>query len=218
MCLAIAPENKPKNSVLSRLWSRVASTPIRLLSLTALAHTLMLSGLFLYDRLNAAESGFYAYVFGFVYGVVALIAFGLLLSLLPKKFSQSPVHYAQYGLINIFMMAGLGIVEAGLLLGNDWTNIAMLVLIPAWLLALQSIRNLHIWLPAEVQVRSRLLILLLTLNLSFLVLALIGQIVRADLLSDIAAASSALLVWPLALVASVALVLSAPNKVRVISL
>ena len=47
MCLAVAPNKQSSNGVFSRIWRSVSATPLRLFTMCALAHALILGGLFI---------------------------------------------------------------------------------------------------------------------------------------------------------------------------
>ena len=218
MCLAVAPNQNSRNGLISRMWQRVASTPLRLLTLCALIHVAVFSGLLMRDIAAGTIINTHAYMFVLAYGILASLAFGYLLTWLPRRFSLSPVHYARYSGIYLFMMAALVTIEISLYFASNWIFAGMLLLVPAWLIALQSLWHLHSWINASVQPFSRVLMLLLTINFICLSLSITGQFVSADMLTIIAISSSTLLVWPLLLLTSLVLFLIAPAKGRIISL
>ena len=148
---------------------------MRLLSFCALIHALILGALFLNELAAGRVPDLAAYLSGLSYGILALLAFGHLLTWLPKKYSQSPIHYGRYNSIYLLMMTGLGILEAGIFLGNSWPLIGMFLLVPAWLVALQGLRNVHIWINSESQSWSRQLLWLLSVNFVLLILSIAGQ-------------------------------------------
>ena len=226
MCLAIAPNRKLSNGVTSRMWRAVSSTPLRLLSFCALIHSLVLGGLLMHNMAAGSLVNMHVYMFGLTYGILALLAFGYILNWIPRKYSLSPVHFGRYNLIYLFMMIALGILEIGIffssifssIFSSNWILAGMLLFIPAWLVALQSLWNLHTWINSDAQQPSKILMLLLSLNFINLSLSLLGQIFSASMLTTLATSSSALLVWPLLVVAALILILTAPAKGRVISL
>lgn len=218
MCLAVAPNQNSRNGFISQIWRRIAATPIRLLTLCALFHIAVFGGLLMHDIAAATTINTHAYMFVLAYGIFALLAFGYLLTWLPRRFSLSPVHYARYNGIYLFTMAALVTIEISLYSASDWIFAGMLLLVPAWLIALQSLWHLHSWLNANVQAFSRVLMLLLALNFICLALSITGQLVSADMLTIFAISSSNLLVWPLLLLTSLVLFLIAPAKGRIISL
>ena len=218
MCLAVAPNRQCNNGFLSRVWRRISSTPLRLLSFCALVHSLILLSLFAYTTATALPIDTSAYTFALAYGIVALLAFGCLLTWLPGKYSLSPVHYARYNAIYLFMMAGLTLVAVGILLGNNWLFGGMLLFIPAWLIAVQTLWQAHTWLNTSAQSVSRVLILLLCANFLGLGLSIAGQVFDAYTLARLASSTSLLLVWPVLSLAAVILLWIAPARRRVISL
>lgn len=217
MCLAIAPNQKLNNSILSRLWRIVSSTPLRLFSFCAFIHSLVLGGLYMHNTAAGVHINLHAYMFGFTYGILALLAYGYLLTWLPNKFSLSPIHYGRYNVIYLLMMIGLGTLEAGILFSNNWIMAGMLLFIPAWLLALQCLRDIHIWINSDAQQISRVLMLLLSFNFISLSLSILGQLYSSGELTALATSSSIFLIWPLLVVAALVLLLNAPAKGRVIS-
>lgn len=217
MCLAIAPNQQCSNGIISRGWRVVSSTPLRLFSFCALIHFLILGSLFLYNTTTGAYINSHAYVFGLIYGILALVAFGYMLTWLPKKYSQPPIHYGRYSAIYLLMMIGLGLLEAGLFTNSKLVFAGMLLLIPAWLLIYQSLRNIHIWINSSSQQISRILMLLLSLNFINLCLSVLGQYVSANKLTTLATSSSTLFIWPLLIATALTLLFNAPAKGRIIS-
>ena len=216
MCLAVAPNKQCSNGILSRLWRSVASTPLRLLSMCALFHAVILAGLAVVQNPAAVDASVYA--FALAYGLLALLAFGALLTWLPRKYSQSPVHYARYSSIYLFMMAGMILIETGMFLGGGWMVAGMLLLVPGWLIALQSLRHVHGWMSRNTQRTSRILMLLLAINFVCLGLTVLGQMFTAATLTQIPALVSMLVLWPGVFAVSLTLLLTAPANGRVISL
>ena len=218
MCLAVAPDNPTGNGFFSRIWRSVASTPLRLLAFCALVHAPVLVGLFMHDLASAARLDIHAYLVALSLGLLALLAFGCMLTWLPGKFSLSPVHYGRYNSIYLLMMTGLFGLEAGLLSGGNWIIAGMLLLIPAWLVALQSLAYAHTWINARAQPFSRIFLVLLALNLITMLASVTARIFGAEPLSIATASASTLLLWPLLLVAMGLLLLAAPANRRVIPL
>lgn len=217
MCLAIAPNRNTGNGIFSRLWRIIASSPLRLFSFYALLHSLVLASLLIFDISNGARIDTHAYMFAFSYGIVAALAFGYLLTWLPRKYSLSPVHYGRYSSIYLMMMTGLVIIETGLAINSEWILAGMLMLIPGWLIALQSLWQLHIWINSEAQRLSRALMILLAFIFVSMGLSALGQVFDLSMLVTLATSSSTLLAWPLFIVATLTLLLIAPAKGRVIS-
>jgi len=108
------------NSILNRLWRIVSSTQLRLFSFCAFIHSLVLGGLYIHNTATGAHINLHAYLFGFTYGILALLAYGILLTWFPKNFSLSPVHYGRYNVIYRLMMIGLGSLEVGIFFSNNW--------------------------------------------------------------------------------------------------
>jgi hypothetical protein len=217
MCLAIAPNQRCSNGIISRAWRIISSTPLRLFSFCALIHCLILGSLFLHNATTGAYINKHAYAYGLTYGIVALLAFGYLLTWLPKKYSLPPIHYGHYSTIYLFMMTGLGFLEAGILASNKLVFAGMLLLIPGWLMTFQCMWNIHIWINSSAQQTSRVLMLLLSLNFINSSLSVLGQCVNANKLTTLAISSSTLLIWPLLIAAALTLIFNAPAKGRIIS-
>ena len=217
MCLAIAPNQQCSNGLVSRAWRIISSTPLRLFSFCALFHLLILGILFIHQATTDAYINKHAFAYGFTYGILALLAFGYLLTWLPKKYSLPPIHYGRYNLIYLFMMIGLGFLEVGILTSSKLVFAGMLLLIPGWLMTFQCLRNIHIWINSRVQRISRVLMLLLSLNFINLCLSVLGQYVNASKLTALITSSSILLIWPLLIATAFTLLLYAPAKGRVIS-
>ena len=217
MCLAIAPNQQYSNGIISRAWRIISATPLRLFSFCALIHCLILGSLFIHNATAGAYINKQAYAYGFTYGILALLAFGYLLTSLPKRYSLPPIHYGRYNAIYLFMMIGLGFLEAGIFANSKLIFAGMLLLIPGWLMTLQCLQNIHIWINTSAQQISRVLLLLLSLNFINLSLSVLGQYVSASKLTTLATSSSTVLIWPLLIAAALTLLLNAPAKGRVIS-
>ena len=217
MCLAIAPNQQCSNGIIGRVLRIISSTPLRLLSFCALIHSLILGSLYIHSATTGADINKYAFAYGLSYGILALLAFGYLLTWLPKKYSLPPIHYGRYGTIYLFMMVGLGVLEAGILVSNKLVFAGMFFLIPGWLMTFQCLWNIHTWISSGAQQISRVLMLLMSLNFITLGLSVLGHYVSASKLSTLATSSSTVLIWPLFIATTLALLLNAPAKGRVIS-
>ena len=217
MCLAIAPNQKLNNGYFNRIWRIVSSTPLRLFSFCAFIHSLVLSVLLVHNTSTGAHIDLHVYIFGFTYGILALVAYGYLLTWLPKKYSLSPMHYGQYNVIYLFMMAGLGALEVGIFFSNNWILAGMLLLVPAWLFAIQCLKDMHIWLNSTAQQISRVLLFLLLFNFSNLGLSILALLYSSSDMATLATSSSIFFSWPSIFVAALVLFLNAPAKGRVIS-
>lgn len=217
MCLAIASNQQCSNGIINRAWRIISLTPLRLFSFCALIHFLILGSLFIHNATTGAYINKHAYAYGLTYGIVALLAFGYLLTWLPKKYSLPPIHYGLYSAIYLFMMIGLGFLEAGILASNKLVLAGMLLLIPGWLMTFQCLWNIHIWINSSAQQISRVLIFLLSLNFINLSLSVLGEYISASKLTTLAISSSTLLIWPLLIAAALTLLFNAPAKGRVIS-
>ena len=105
--------------------------------------------------------------------MLALPIFGFLMTWLPANYSLSPVHYGRYSSVYLFMMMSLFMFETGSLFGGYWVDIGMWLLIPGWLLALQGLWNLHLWIKPGVEFFTGVLIKLFLLNFTFLILSVL---------------------------------------------
>jgi hypothetical protein len=217
MCLAIAPNQQCSNGIIGRVLRIISSTPLRLFSFCALIHSLILGSLYIHNATTGAYINKYAFTSGLTYGILALLAFGYLLTWLPRKHSLPPIHYGRYSTIYLFMMVGLGFLEAGIFAGNKLIFAGMFLLIPGWLMTFQCLWNIHIWINSGAQQINRVLMLLLSLNLITLGLSVLGQYVSASKLATLATLSSTVLIWPLLIATTLILLLNAPDKGRVIS-
>ena len=116
------------------------------------------------------------------------------------------------------MMSGMILIEIGLFLGSGWMVAGMLLLVPGWLIALQSLRHVHGWMSRNTQRTSRILMLLLATHFVCLGLSVFGQLFAATALLQTPALLSMLVLWPGVFGVSLALLLTAPANGRVISL
>lgn len=222
MCLAIAPNRQPNNSLLSRSWHNIASSPLRLFSFAALFHLLITIGIMAHSSITGTDINIQALITGLSFALVPLVMFGFLLTWVPQKHSIPPVHYGRYNIIYLFFMSALILLELGSLISNNLIVTGMLLLLPAWVIALQSVWYMHSWVRSDAQIFSKLLLLLLILNLVILVIEISGQFSDVLLFAGIALVSltilSSTILWSLVLIFSVLLVTRAPARGRVISI
>ncbi len=216
MCLAIAPNSQTSNSLFARSWRHIASTPIKLLSFGAIIHLLIVTGIMIYSSNTGTNIDINPLITAFTYGVVPLFIFGFLLTWLPRKYSLAPVHYVRYNSVYLFGMAALISLELGSIFNNHWVLTGMLLLIPGWIIALQGLSDMHSWIRSNVQIFSKLLLILLLLNLAILVIRTLQQNAGVLVFDGIAFISISL-IWPLILVLSILLVIKAPAQGRTIS-
>ncbi|HEB81985.1 MAG TPA: hypothetical protein ENJ11_03885 [Gammaproteobacteria bacterium] len=220
MCLAIGHCGQRSNGPFARVWRRVSETPLRLFSLSAAFHLLLIITILVYADANDMPPGSVALFAVLLYGIAAFPVFGALLTGLPKKYALSPVHYARYTGIYLLMFVALLILEAGILLGDALLITGMCLLLPAWLLSLRAISNIHEWLPADRQVFSRIILLLLVAQFAGLGFALLVTLVpgtvtdRHELVLILAPTS--LLVWLAVMLLFMRLMNTAPQHVRVV--
>jgi hypothetical protein len=205
MCLAIAPNQKLNNGYFNRIWRIVSSTPLRLFSFCAFIHSLILGGLFVHNTTASAHIDLHVYISGFTYGILALVAYGYLLTWLPKKYSLTPIHYGQYTVICLFVMIGLVTLEIGIFFSNNWILAGMLLLIPAWLFSIQCLKDMHTWLNSDTQQISRVLVFLLLLNFSNLGFFILAWLYGSSELATLIISSSFFFSWPSIVVAALVL-------------
>ena len=217
MCLAIAPNTQPGNKLLARVWHQIALTPLRLFLFAASVHLLLGIGVLLYSDITNTQINTNALLSGFTFGVMALPAFGFLMTWLPRKCSLSPVHYGRYNSIYLLIMLSLIMIEAGSLFSQAWLDFGMMLLIPAWLLALQGLWNLHVWLSSSIKIISRILLMLLFLNSVMLVISVLGHNIEMPL-SAVMPLLSLFVVWPIVMLVTLYLVMKATGSARIISI
>lgn len=217
MCLAIAPNTHVSNNLLARVWRQIALTPLRLFLFAAIIHLILGIGMLLYNQITNSQLRTDALLSGFTFGILALPAFGFLMTWLPEKCSLSAVHYGRYSSIYLLLMLSLIMIEVGSLFNPAWFDVGMMLLVPAWLLALQGLWNLHVWLNSSIKIISKTLLILLFLNGVMLVFSVLGQMTGLPL-SAMMSLLSLFLVWPLVMLVILYLVFKAPDSVRIISL
>lgn len=216
MCLAIGSSHQCSNDPLSKAWRRVSLTPLRLFLFGVLLHLLIGIGIQLYSSYTSIRINTNDLLFGFTYGLLALTVFGYLMTWLPIKYSLSPVHYGRYNIVYLLIMASLIMIEYGSLFGQLWVELGMWLLIPAWLIALQGLWNMHVWISSDMEIVSMTLLILLFFNGGVLVISALGMSVRL-LMPDTMSLLSMLLIWPLIVLVSTFLIIKAPHSGRVIA-
>lgn len=216
MCLAIAPNSQCSNSLFSRVWRRLSSTPLRLFSFAALFHLLMGVGILIYSYVSAAQINTFVLLFGLAYGVLALLVFGFLLTWLPRNYALSPVHYGRYSSVYLLMMISLLMLEVASVSSLHWVQPAMWLFVPAWLLALQGLWQLHVWIKSGVEHFTRVLFMLFFVNAALLVFCALGYGFDLSML-EMLPYLSILVVWPITLLVIVFFVIRAPVSGRIVS-
>jgi len=216
MCLAIAPNSQCSNSLFARVWRRLSSTPLHLFSFAALFHLMIGTGILIYSHLSGAQVNTIVLLFGLAYGVLALLIFGFLMTWLPGNYALSPVHYGRYSSVYLLMMISLLMLEVGSLFSFHWIQPAMILLVPAWLLALQGLWQLHTWMKSNAEHFTRILFMLILLNGALLVFSVLGYSIDLPIM-EMAPYLSIFVVWPIILLVIVFFVKKTPVSGRIIS-
>lgn len=218
MCLAIAPNNQKSDGPLAKLWRRISSTPLKLFSFGAAAHLVFSAGIISYVIAEDAPLNTNALLFAFSYGILAFIIFGYLMTFFPKKYALSPIHYGRYNSSYLFMMISLLMIETGALLSSGLVTTGMILMLPAWIIALQGIRNMLGWISNESQKTCRIILFLLSALFA-------SQIISSlTVLSDehhdmfLMLNNASLILWLAVVLSSWWLLSKAPVKVRAITI
>ena len=217
MCLAIAPDSQRSNSLFARNWRRLSSTPLRLFTFGAVFHLLSFAGILLAGNISHMPVNSHALAFAFAYGIAAFIIFGFIMSLLPKSYAVSPVRYGRYNSIYLFMSVALLLLEAGALLGEAMIIAGLVLMIPAWLITLQGLRNMHDWLPSDSQHLSGFIGRMSGLIFACLLVSLVGTLSGGYQEIAVIAVSIGLISWLPIAIAFKVLLSKAPARSRVIS-
>jgi hypothetical protein len=217
MCLAIAPNTQCSHNLFARVWRRVAATPLRLFSFGAIVHLLVGTTILIYSHITDTQINTNVLLSGFSYGVLALPVFGFLMTWLPRACSLSPVHYGRYNSVYLLIMISLIIIEYGSIYSHRWSDLGILLLIPGWLIAMQGLWNLHIWMSSSVKDFSRVLLMLLFLNYAILIFSILAQSIDFSM-PAIMPLLSIFLIWPIVLLITVFLVIKAPYSGRKITI
>lgn len=216
MCLAISSCAEHEKGWLASTWFRVAKTPLRLFTFGAAFHFLIFAGILFLNSSGNIQIVPSLLLSGFSFGILALPVFGYLMTWMPRAYSLSPVHYGRYNSVYIFVMVSLLLSEYGLLYNVIWMKYGLIFLIPGWLIALQGLLNMHIWIASGEKHISKSLLVLLYLNFSLLACSAPLQFFDV-LITDIMLILSLLLIWPIILVVITILVKNASNKGRIVS-
>lgn len=216
MCLAIAANTQCSNSLFARAWRRMSSTPLRLFSFAALFHLLIGVGILTYSHVSATQINTFVLLFGLAFGVLALLIFGFLMTWLPRNFALSPVHYGRYSSVYLLMMISLLMLEMGSVSSLHWVQPAMWLLVPAWLLALQGLWQLHVWIKSGVEHITRVLFMLFLVNAALLVFGALGYSFDLPML-EMGPYLSIFVVWPITLLVTVFFVIKTPVSGRIVS-
>ncbi len=145
MCFAIAPEKQEPEGRLTRYWKRVAHSPLRLLSLGAIIHGVVIIFLITSAGLEPVARKGPVIEFMALFGLVGSVLFGALLTWLPNWFNRSPVEYAWYALSNFLMLVGLVLLAAGLHATSAWAVGGAASYLLAWLLLLRALWWTAVW-------------------------------------------------------------------------
>ena len=137
---------------------------------------------------------------------------------LPKNYALSPVHYGRYSSVYLLMMVSLLMIEAGSVFGFHWLlQLGMWLLIPAWLLALQGLWQLHVWIKSSVEHFTSVLIMLLLLNGMLLVFSVFGGSIDMPVL-DVVSFLSIFIIWPATLLVTAFFVIKTHTSGRTVSI
>jgi len=215
MCLAIAPRSKSNTGWFSKIWSRIAATPLRLFLFAAILHLLIIAVLLMYVFHNGLSLKMDSLLTGFSYGVLALPVAGFLMTLLPARYGLSPVYYPRYNFIYLVFMLALALIEIGSLFNVWLAEAGLWLLIIGWLIMLPVLWALHGWLPERVQAISRSLMVSLFINGFLLLLNVTGLIANWHMLMMLPWLTL-VMIWPLAVTAVLLLMVKAPQKTRVV--
>ena len=158
MCLAIAPNSQCSNGLFARTWRQISSTPLRLFSFGAGLHLALNTGLVAYSIAIDVQLNVNAIINAFLYGIVALLVYGCLMTWLPKKYALSPVHHGRYNSVYLLMFIALLTLETGTLISDELVTAGIVLLIPGWIIAFQGIQNIHSWLQPQAQTVSRVIL------------------------------------------------------------
>ena len=128
---------------------------MRLLGLGALVHGLILLILYATTPFSPTVST----TLLLLLAIASLLAAGVLMEYLPRWSGRPAVHYLRYGSILLIGSTGLLWLELSLLFGNGTPVGAVIVLVIAWLLSLQTLRFHLFWLQAMYKQRARMAML-----------------------------------------------------------
>ncbi len=107
-------------------------------------------------------------------------------------------------------------LEVGLVSSFHWVQPGMCLLIPAWLLALQGLWQLHVWMKSNAEHFTRVLFMLFLLNGALLVFAVPGYSIDLPIL-EMGPYLSIFVVWPITLLVIVYFVIKTPVSGRIVS-
>ena len=217
MCLAIAPNSQCSNSLFARTWRQISSTPLRLFSFGAGLHLALSAGLVAYSFVMDVQLNVNAIINAFLYGIVALVVYGCLMTWLPKKYALSPVHHGRYNSAYLLIFIALLALETGALISDELVTAGMALLVPGWIIAFQGIQDIHSWIQSQVQAVSRVILFLLLVILTSLLLSLVVSMSDNYQYLATTLASANVISWLMIMVALKMLLSKAPEKVRVIT-
>lgn len=217
MCLAIAPNSQCSNSLFARTWRQISSTPLRLFSFGAGLHLALNTGLVAYSVVIDVQLNVNAIINAFLYGIVALLVYGCLMTWLPKKYALSPVHHGRYNSVYLLMFIALLTLETGALISDELVTAGIVLLIPGWIIAFQGILNIHSWLQPQAQTVSRVILFFLLVILTSLLLSIVISMSDNYQYLAITLASVNVISWLMIMVALKILLSKAPEKVRAIT-
>jgi hypothetical protein len=217
MCLAIAPNSQCSNGLFARTWRQISSTPLRLFSFGAGLHLALNTGLVAYSVVIDVQLNVNAIINAFLYGIVALLVYGCLMTWIPKKYALSPVHHGRYNSVYLLMFIALLTLETGALISDELVTAGIVLLIPGWIIAFQGIQNIHSWIQTQAQTVSRAILFLLLVILTCLLLSIVVSTSDNYQHLAITLASINVISWLMIMFALKVLLSKAPEKVRVIT-
>ena len=217
MCLAIAPNRQCNNGLFARTWRQISSTPLRLFSFGAGLHLALIAGLVAYSVVMDAQLDVNALINAFLYGIVALVVYGCLMTWLPKKYALSPVHHGRYNSVYLLMFIALLTLETGALISDELVTAGLILLVPGWIIAFQGMQDIHSWIQSQAQTVSRVILILLSIILASLLLSIVVSLSDNHQYLATTLASVNVISWLIIIVSLKVLLSKAPEKVRVIT-
>ena len=143
MCIAFpnVRHASKKRGLLARGWWMMASSPLRLFSLGALFHAVVII-LMYQNSLLAADANSFLFI---LFGIPGWFVLGFILSIYPHWFHCGQVEYSTYGLAHMLTFTGMLVAELGGFNNLIFNTGGLILLALGWLVSLHAIRWMYQW-------------------------------------------------------------------------
>lgn len=157
MCLAIGSETRPERKGLSRVWWRLAESPVRLFSAGAVFHSVIIAAVLMHTFLANGEIERLTAT-AMTTGVASLFAFGPLMQRFPQWAERYPIHYMAYSSTFMTAFIGLLFIEIHPLSAKNLLPVGIAFLGVSLVIGLRSLWSVYGWVRPYRKRQARLAI------------------------------------------------------------